>query len=94
MLLWAKIWHLRFKQLNSKILNQLNKTKMALGLATMDQPNKFCEQYMVGKQYKRPFYKQNANKTSKHLELVYIDKCGLISVSSLCKMHLFHYFCQ
>ena len=84
----GKLWHRRFGHLGYNNLLQLKDKQMAEGIATTAQSFKaqqehkpFCEACTLAKHRRLPFPKSDS-KSSRQLELVHMDVCGPMQVTS------------
>ena len=77
------LWHLRFGHLNFGALKLLGQKDMVYGLPSINQPNKLCEECLVGKQFQMSFSKESMSKASAPLLLIYADVCGPITPISM-----------
>ena len=62
---------------------------MVVGLPKIDQPNKLCEGCMLGKQHRKSFVKQIVERTTKTMELIHLNMCGLVNTMCLGKSNCF-----
>jgi hypothetical protein len=72
-------WHARFGHVNFTSLKKMGSDGLVHGLPELDQTEQLCEACLAGKHHKAPFPSQASRRTSKSLELVHGDLCGLVS---------------
>src|SRR3954470_19582570 len=70
------LWHLRFRHLNFRSLNQLISQDIVTGIPSFEMPEKLCEGCLVGKQSKNYFASTMPTRSSCILEVVHLDVCG------------------
>lgn len=75
-------WHKRFGHLNQKGLATLAEKEMVKGLPKITKHGVVCEICMKGKQIRSNIPRQSEWRSSRVLELVHSDICGLISPAS------------
>jgi len=76
------LWHLHFGHLNYQSLENLSKRNLVHGLPYIHHPNQLCEACIFGKNHRIPFVKESW-RTKFPLELVHIDVCGPMNISSI-----------
>lgn len=86
------LWYLRLGYLNFDSLNLLTKKNMVKGLPYIYHPNQLCEICLYEKQSQNAFSKEASYWTTKPLELVHTDLCGIIKSSSFDKNDYFMLF--
>lgn len=70
----------------------LSKKEMVKGLPCINHPDQLCEECLLGKQFTKSFPKESNIRAKKPLELIHIDLCGLIKLSSLGNSNYFLLF--
>ena len=75
-------WHMRFGHLNFEALKSMGDKNMVDGIPSINHPNQLCEACLLGKDARTSFPKDTTSRTSKPLQLVHTDVCGLIDLPS------------
>lgn len=78
----AWLWHQRLGHVNFKAMQMMSKNNMAHGLPHIHQPKENCNGCLMSKQARKPFPSQTNFFAKKALELVHLDLCGHISLST------------
>ena len=77
------LWHRRFGHVNFKNLEKISKNHVIRKMPQITKPpNTSCKHYQLGKQIRVDF-KTKENSTSRPLELIHTDLCGLMRMKGL-----------
>uniref|UniRef100_A0A7I4A1E0 GAG-pre-integrase domain-containing protein n=1 Tax=Physcomitrium patens TaxID=3218 RepID=A0A7I4A1E0_PHYPA len=79
------LWHHRFGHLNFNILSYLSRHNKVLGVPTLNSLKIVCEQCLAGKQHRERFPKKSDTRTSRILQLLYVDLGGPMPTPSACR---------
>ena len=77
------IWHSRFGHLNFRTLKEMSTKKSVEGLPPINITNKLCQNCIAGKHHRTSFPKKSAFRETEPLELIHMDICGSITLSTL-----------
>jgi len=79
----AMLWHKRLRHASLSLLNKLVSKDLVVGLPTIKyNDGKVCDACAKGKQVKNSFKPKRCVNTSRPLEMLHIDLCGLIRMMS------------
>jgi len=79
----ANLWHRRLGHVSSSLLNKLVVGDLVCGLPKLKfSENKICDACVRGKEARSSFKLKNGVSTTRLLELVHMDLCGLVIIQS------------
>ncbi|XP_070035165.1 uncharacterized protein [Nicotiana tomentosiformis] len=87
-------WHMRFGQLNFEALKSMGEKNMVHGIPSINHSNQLCEACLLEKSARRSFPKEVMSRSTKPLQLVHTDVCGLINPPSFGKSKYFLLFIE
>lgn len=76
------LWPFWYGHLNFGGLRTLQQKEMVVGLPKFDAPSEVCKDCVVNKQHRDSFLKGKSWRSRKVVELVHLDFCGLINLTS------------
>jgi hypothetical protein len=72
-------WHARFGHINFGALRKMAREGLVRGMPLISQVEQVCEACLAGKHRRAPFPRQVMARTTRPLELLHGDLCGLIT---------------
>jgi len=77
------LWHMRLGHVSPALLNKLVSKDLVVSLPSIKfNDDKVCEAYARGKQVRKYFKLKNYASTLRPLELLHVDLCGPMRITS------------